>query len=127
MDTLTKAEFDAIDNKKPYDIVRYVKFLLDSGKKKKEIIYEVGIKKSQLTCYIKIIKLGKIDELKSGTSVRSIIVGKTGKRDVVKSGNDIIDINEKRTNATVKILNDIESIKPSKFPAKKKTKRWFQK
>ena len=59
-ETLTKTELDAIDNKKLFDIVRYVKFLLDSGKKHSEILSEVGIKKSQLTCYVKVIKLGKI-------------------------------------------------------------------
>lgn len=55
MTTLTKTEFDAIDNKRPYDIARYVKFLLDSGKKHSEMLKEVELKKSQLTCYLQII------------------------------------------------------------------------
>ena len=82
-ETLTKTEFDAIVNKKPFDIVRYVKYLLDSGKRHSEILSAAGIKKSQLTCYIKVIKLGKINELKSGVSVRSIICGKDEKKKIL--------------------------------------------
>ena len=74
-ETLTKTEFDDINNKRPFDIARFVKYLLDSGKKHSQILNEVGIKKSQLTCYIKVIKFGKINELKSGAYVRSIISG----------------------------------------------------
>ena len=73
MSLLTKSEFEAIHNKSPYYIARYVKFLLDNGK-------NYGIKKSQLTCYIKVIKLGRVEELRSGTFVRSIISGKIKKK-----------------------------------------------